>query len=300
VNLNNIDLNKISIFSKVVESGNYRIAAEVLNVTPSALSQTITSLEYALGVTLFHRFGKRLFLTEEGKKIHSAFQQHYTQFLLSLTQINQAQREVSGLIRIGAYLEFAKFYLAPYIAEFQKKHSQVQIKFVFDTPSRLHHLLESHKIDLCFSIYPERQSPLIQSKPIFQEELLLLSPNHWLSTNPTYTELLSTPMIEYYFNHQPIRRWLYLHFKKKPKTLPIRTYASTSEMVYTLIQEGLGAGIVPGYLLQSKIPKGLIVCRPTVKKLIDHIWMLQLKGKATNHALDLFTQYIADKLLKKA
>lgn len=292
MNLNNLDFNKLAIFSKVVEAGNYRSASELLNVTPSALSQTITTLEHSLGIALFHRIGKKLVLTETGERIQKEFQQHHLSLTKALNQIADKSSEISGLIHVGAYPEFAKFQLAPLLANFQRQHPAVQVKMVFDTPSRLHRLLEGRKLDLCFSIFPERETKLIQSKPIYREELLLVSPQGLLGEKPSFEKIVSSPMIEYYFNHQPIRRWLALHFQKKPKTLPIRTYAASAEMVLALIQEGLGIGMVPEYLLAAKNPKGISVCRPTSKKLLDHIWMLQLKTREKTPALSSFTSEV--------
>lgn len=290
--LNNIDFNKLAVFSKVVEAGSYRLASEVLNVTPSALSQTITSLEHSLGVPLFHRFGKKLVLTETGEKIQREFKQHHSSFTQALGRIAGQNHQISGLVQVGAYLEFAKFQLSPVLTAFQKKYPDVQVKMVFDTPTRLHRLLEENKLDLCFSIYPERNSPLIESKPIYREELVLVAPPGQLSERPSYEEIVATPMIEYYFNHQPIRRWLELHFRKRPKHLPIRTFASTAEMVLALIQQGLGIGMVPEFLLHARPVKPVTVCRPTARRLTDNIWMLHLKKRAGEPAIARLLQEV--------
>jgi DNA-binding transcriptional LysR family regulator len=292
VNLNNVDFNKLLIFSRVVEAGNYRLASEALNVTPSALSQTISSLEHSLGIPLFHRFGKRLVLTETGEKIQREFQSHYLSLTQALGRIANKDTEISGIIHAGAYLEFAKFQLAPVLTVFQKMYPDVQVKLVFDTPSRLHRMLEENKLDICFSIYPERDSKLIRSKPIYREELLLVAPQGMLSERASFEEIIASPMVEYYFNHQPIRRWLMLHFKKKPKKIPIRTFGASAEMVFALIQEGLGIGMVPEYLLQSKLPKAVTVCRPTPRKLMDNIWMLHLKAREKSVALSRFLEEV--------
>jgi len=293
VNLNNVDFNKLAVFTKIVEAGNYRLAAEALNVTPSALSQTISTLESSLGFPLFHRVGRRLVLTTAGDKIQQEFNAYHRDFIEKLFRIANRENQVTGLIRIGAYLEFAKLRLAPVLMSFQKKYPDVQVKLVFDTPSRLHRLLETNKLDLCFSIYPEHDSRSILSRPIYNQELVLVAPPKMLKEKPSFSEIMAVPMVEYYFNHQPIRRWLSLHYNKKPKQLPIRTFAATAEMVFALIQQGLGIGVVPEYLLHSQNKNvALTVCRPTGKKLNDHIWILRLKNRSESKALRAFSDEI--------
>lgn len=275
--LRNLDLNKIAIFSQVVDSGNYRLASEVLNVTPSALSQSISLLEHAFGFPLFHRVGKKLIPTENGLSLHREFKTYHNALTQTVQKLTEDKDNVQGLIKVGAYLEFAKSQLAPLISQFLKRHPQAQVKMTFETPTRLQHLLERGQIDLCFSIYPSRQTRGIESQPVFKEELVLIAPRGLLGDSLSYEEVMSVPMIEYYFNHQPIRRWIFLHYKKKPQNLPISIYASTAEMVLSFVKEGAGIGVVPRYVLTAENSANIRIIRPTERKFADHIWMLEQK-----------------------
>lgn len=105
-------------------------------------------------------------------------------------------------------------------------------------------------------------------------------------------------MIEYYFNHQPIRRWIALHFKKRPQKLPIRAYASTAEMVLSIVREGAGIGVVPKFILNSQSGSGLTLVRPTEKKFSDHIWMLEHKISSQRPAQQAFKDYVTKTLAK--
>src|SRR6185312_7982601 len=67
-------------------------------------------------------------------------------------------------------------------------------------------------------------------------------------------------------------RWLSLHYRKRPKKIPVRVFAATAEMVVSLVREGAGVGVVPKYLVKES---ELRVVRPTPKKLNDFIWILE-------------------------
>lgn len=275
-----MDLNKISVFSQIVESGNYRLASEVLHVSPSALSQTISGLEHSLGIPLFDRVGKKLVPTSMGLKIHQEFRRHHSEFLKAVKDLAAEEEKVSGVLRVGAYLEFAKSQLAPIAKIFLATYPEAQLKFVFDSPTRLHKLLEKDQLDLCFSIYPSIESRTIESTPAFHEELVMIAPPQLLSERPSFEQVMGTPIIEYYSNHQPIKKWLQLHFNKRPKNLPIRAYASSAEMVMALVEEGAGVGIVPQFVLEARknLSAPIRVIRPTPKRLMDHIWLLEKKS----------------------
>lgn len=285
--LNNIDFNKISVFCQVIESGNYQRASETLHVTPSALSQTITGLELSLGISLFDRRGKKLIPTKEGLKIYQEFGRSQAALLQTLRQIKGREIEVSGMLRIGAYLEFAKSKLTVLIKGFIQEFPEANIKMVFDSPSGLNQLLNRGRLDLSLSIFPSIEKKTIRSQALCQEELVLISSVNIFPENPTFEQILKTSIIDYYFNHQPIRRWLDIHFNRRPKKIPVRVFASTAEMVVSLVREGAGIGVVPKYLVASpETRKGLKIIRPSSNKMTDYIWLLERVGseKSAVHA----------------
>lgn len=288
----------MAVFSQVVDSGNYRLAGEILNVTPSALSQTISHLEHSIGFPLFYRVGKKLIPTENGLALQKEFKSYSSLFTAAVQKIVEEKDHVRGVLKIGAYLEFAKSQLAPIIGQFLKEHPQAQVKLIFETPSRLQRLLEQGHLDLCFSIFPSVHTRLVESRPVYREELVLIAPKGFLIEKPSFESLMNTPMVEYYFTHQPLRRWLHLHFKKRPQSLPIRAYASTAEMVLELVKEGVGVGIVPQYILSEKDLHQLRIIRPTEKKFADHIWILEKKASSKRALQKTFEELVGKHFLK--
>lgn len=281
--LNDLDFNKLAVFSQVVESGSYRLAAEVLLVTPSALSQTISRLEQSLGFALFHRTGRKLVPTANGLRLSREFRRHQESFFSAVQDISTRQDKVVGTLKVGAYLEFAKSQLAPAIHSFTRKFPQAQLKLSFDRPSRLHAQLDSGALDLCFSIYPSVERKKIESRPVYHEELVLISPIGLLATSVGYEEILASPLIDYYETHQTLSRWLQTHFRRRPKRISgVRVYAATAEMVLALVEQGLGLGVVPRFLLHPDKLQKVEILRPTPRRVLDHIWMLENRTARSN------------------
>lgn len=277
MNLNkNLDFNKVAVFCQVIESGNYQRASEVLHVTPSALSQTVTGLEATLGFALFERRGRRLVPTAKGLRLHREFRRRERDLLQVVNELGDEGGQVSGLLRIGAYLEFGKARLTAPMKSFIEDYPAAHIKTVFDAPSRLQELLLAGQLDLCFSIFPAAENRALQSTALAEEELVLIAAAGRLSETPGFDEIMATPIIDYYFNHQPIRRWLALHYGKRPKKIPVRIFASTAEMVLALVKEGAGVGVVPRYLVDGQ--KAIRIVRPTARKLTDFVWLLERAG----------------------
>ncbi|HST71062.1 MAG TPA: LysR family transcriptional regulator [Kocuria rosea] len=64
-----MDVRQLKYFLAVVDHGGFTRAAEHLLVAQPSLSQTIKGLERELGVSLFHRIGRRVVLSEAGQEL---------------------------------------------------------------------------------------------------------------------------------------------------------------------------------------------------------------------------------------
>ena len=62
-----MDWDKLRVFHAVAEAGSFTHAGEVLNLSQSAVSRQISSLEDSLQVRLFHRHARGLKLTGQGE-----------------------------------------------------------------------------------------------------------------------------------------------------------------------------------------------------------------------------------------
>ena len=65
-----MDWDKLKIFHAVTQAGSFTKAGEVLNLSQSAISRQIQSLEYELKCSLFQRHARGLSLTENGETLY--------------------------------------------------------------------------------------------------------------------------------------------------------------------------------------------------------------------------------------
>jgi len=88
-----IERHEVRVFDAVIESGGFSRAAERLNLSQSAVSQTIANLEHKIGTLLVVR-GRRPELTEAGRRMHS-----YARLLMN--EEHQALEDIE-MIKTGA------------------------------------------------------------------------------------------------------------------------------------------------------------------------------------------------------
>jgi LysR family glycine cleavage system transcriptional activator len=121
-------LRSIQVFESVAMCGKITSAADLLGVSPGAVSQQIRVLETALGVPLFERHGRSLRLTKSGslyyQNIHIAFDQ------LRVAQDLLARSKSRSGITISALPSIAIKWLRPLLASWQSINPESNILLV--------------------------------------------------------------------------------------------------------------------------------------------------------------------------
>jgi len=127
-----MDLNRATAFVRVVETGGFTRAAELLRLPPSSVSRAVSKLEEDLGVTLLERTTRKVSLTDAGR----AYFERAREALVGLEEANNlaldAAREVHGVVRLAVPPEFGSK-LGMVLAAFATEHPRVRIEVTFTT-----------------------------------------------------------------------------------------------------------------------------------------------------------------------
>ncbi len=124
-------LNALRTFEAAARLLNFSRAAEELHVTPSAVSHQIKDLEDRLGVALFRRAKKALFLTEAGGVLlqgaHAAFG------ALSRTMDDLHALAHTPVLTVSVPPSVAMKWLVPRLGNFRERHPDIDVRISTDT-----------------------------------------------------------------------------------------------------------------------------------------------------------------------
>lgn len=144
--LRHLSLRQLTVFLEAVRQMNFARAAESLHLTQPAVSMQIRQLESAVGLPLFERVGKKLSLTQAGE----VFRHHAARALGELQDAEQALGSLKGLhggrATVGL-VSTAKYFAPKLLAQFAKKHPQVDIQFLVGNREVLINALRDNEID---------------------------------------------------------------------------------------------------------------------------------------------------------
>jgi DNA-binding transcriptional LysR family regulator len=167
-----MDLVELKIFKAVADQGGITRAAAALNRVQSNVTTRVKQLEQRLGTQLFHRQGRKLVLSAEGKLLLG-----YAERLLQLSAEAQSAlhgRAPQGVLKLGALESTAATRLPPVLARYHRSHPAVRLELVTGTTGALADKLAREELDAAFIAEPFTASGL-ETRHVFTEELVLIS-----------------------------------------------------------------------------------------------------------------------------
>lgn len=122
-----VDLNALAVFQRVAECRSFTGAADQLGVTRSAVSQTISKLEQALGIALVLRTTRSVNLTDAGQALLASVRPALAELDTALEATQRRQTAVSGQLRLAVSSIAEAFLAGPLLASFAAKHPALQL-----------------------------------------------------------------------------------------------------------------------------------------------------------------------------
>lgn len=118
-------VNTLRLFEAASRLNSFKLAAEEVHITPSAVSHGIQTLESWLGTDLFHRSSKGLSLTSAGQ----AFAPEIRRALSILADATDRLpgRRATGELSISCMPTFAKKWLMPRLASFSEAYPDITV-----------------------------------------------------------------------------------------------------------------------------------------------------------------------------
>lgn len=125
-------LDNLEIFEDVVRRGGFRAAALGRGVSSSAISQSISVLEEALGIRLLNRTTRSVAPTEAGERLLERLRPALHDIRTAIDDLNQLRERPSGTVRINAPGPAADHILCPLAFEFMKIYPDVNVEIISD------------------------------------------------------------------------------------------------------------------------------------------------------------------------
>src|SRR3954467_6699235 len=126
------DLNDITAFLAIAREGSFTRAAAKLGVSPSALSQTIRSLEARMGLRLLTRTTRSIGPTEAGERLIQTVGPRLEEVEVELAALTALRDKPAGTVRISAGEHAAESVLWPVIERLLPEYPDITVEVLVD------------------------------------------------------------------------------------------------------------------------------------------------------------------------
>ena len=127
-----MDWDKLKIFHTVAEASSFTKAATILNLSQSAISRQIQSLEQDLKIQLFERHARGLVLTDNGKYLFQTAHEVISKLKDVEATLSDEKDQLKGKLTVTTVVSFGTTWLTPRIQEFMTLHPDIEIELIFD------------------------------------------------------------------------------------------------------------------------------------------------------------------------
>jgi DNA-binding transcriptional LysR family regulator len=121
---------ELEAVATVARTGGFRAAARELEMSSSALSHAIATLEARLGVRLFNRTTRSVALSAAGEQFVAEIAPALAAIGSAIENVGEHGAEPSGILRLNTSLGAARMLLAPLILEYGRRYPRVEVEIV--------------------------------------------------------------------------------------------------------------------------------------------------------------------------
>ena len=253
-----MDLKQLQTFLTAAETLSFTQTAQLLDYAQSSITAQIKSLEEELGVILFERLGKRVTLTDEGKRL-----QQYAQKMLELDiEMKKAlsNEQAQVVLKIGAQESQCVYRLPSILQQYQKAYPQVKIIFKpVHTTEIAKDLLQSGNLDVAFISDAYKETPMLYRERLIQEQLIFVSAPTSIKGHTLSAHQLSAETMLLTENGCSYRNQLEAQLQQEGVlSLQMIEFASI-EAIKQCVMAGLGITFLPKMVVEREIENGQLV-----------------------------------------
>jgi len=173
-----MQIETLKAFCDLAETESFTKAAQINQVTQSAVSQQISSMERMFKSLLIERSKKKFRLTREGQVLYDYSKQIIQIYDSLFNKLQEIKDIISGTIRVATIYSIGLHELPPYLKKFLKAYPTVNVHVEYRRSNQVYEDVLSNIVDLGLVAYPARE-PKLEIVPLRKDTLVLVChPQH--------------------------------------------------------------------------------------------------------------------------
>ncbi|MDE1184242.1 LysR family transcriptional regulator [Paraburkholderia sp.] len=290
----------MAVFARVVDAGNFSVAARQLGSTPSTVSRQIKRLEEALATRLLERSTRKVRVTESGAQVVRYCRDMVSAASAAVDSAGQLVGRPQGKVRLSAPTAYAKSVIHPLVPDFLRTYAEVDLQLQFND----HDVdpLDSD-VDLVIRLTAHPPQGLAGRRISTVRWVLCASPAYLLARGtPDHPRDLAQHDCLYLGETADDNRW---RFSRAGETLTIdvhgRYIANHAGARLEAAQQGLGIATLPEFATGEALASGALVqvladWTLDARAYVGSVWLLYPPNRFLPPKVRVLIDYLAQRL----
>ena len=285
-----MELRQLATFIRVAQFKSFSRAAESLGYSQSAVTVQIRQLEQELGMPLFDRIGKNVYLTDFGRSL-VPYARSAVAAVAAVENFGKSDAVLGGAIRIGITDSLFELLMKPLLPAYHARFPKVRVELLVDTTVNLTQFLQQGSIDAMCVIddpLPSAQWHIWQQTEV--PVVLAASPAHPLASRKRVTlrELSGSELIMMEKDAPYNRRFESLLAQHQVECEPFLRLPSASA-ARDLLLGGAYLSLLPWYTVRADVEAGrLKLLSVPAWELTQSVQMVLHRSKVVTPQIDGF------------
>ncbi|MBU9723540.1 MULTISPECIES: LysR family transcriptional regulator [Bacillaceae] len=284
-------------FNEVAKKKNFSRVAKDLSISQPAVSRQIEALEQTIGLTLFHRVGRNIELTDAGRTLLSLSEEIVSQVNKAKSVMEGLKSLHSGSITIGASTTIGNYFLTPMIITFMKEYPGIDIKLDIKSTDEIKERVKRNLYDI--AVIPEEIPGSSLNKEAFlEDEIVLVAPkDHRISKqeNVQIQDLQDEKLIVRSAGSNT-RKSIEKHLEKFDVSIPMIELGSTESIKQAIIAGG-GISFLSRRTVEIEVNSGVIeVIHGENLTTTRMFYLVNHKDTYPSQAVNAFKTFLKEKM----
>ncbi|RQZ06853.1 LysR family transcriptional regulator [Burkholderia sp. Bp9031] len=300
-------LSSLMFFEAAARTLNFTRAAEELHVSQAAVSKQIRQLEEGLGVSLFERVGRRVYLSPRGAQLHDKVSAAFNYLADAVDELSD--KRIGSVVTLASNTAISHFWLSEVMKDFRDCNPTFAASIRTITSDHTADLFHD-SVDLAV-VYDAGHRIDWTGQMLFEEEIFPVASPAYVDRHPLSGDgpeaLLSQVLLEYERLEPNWINWSawFASLGVEPKRVKATEYGNNYIVLVDAAIRGRGVTLGTRYLLDSEIRSGRLAplstlsvrpgrgyflmrnslrpIRPEVEQLYNWIASYQLREERATH-----------------
>lgn len=267
------DTRQLLAFSILAQTGSFTRAARDLDVTQSAVSHSIRSLEASIGCRLFERNSRKVQLTLAGEQFLHHVGRIHNEIAAAYESLQMLRRWGQTQLRIAAPTSICEVLLPRCLCEIRQRypHSLISVAAA-DRPEAIAELIAG-RADLAVVVGggPDQR---FEFHPLFHDELsFVLPPTHpWAQSPPSSPSAVGSEPLLTYRPQSYTRSLINDYFASLGIEPTVIVGCDSLAALREMVQLGMGVGVFAHWMVAKEIASGRLIRRPLGERPLIRRW----------------------------